>query len=341
MKQIRTIYLLLATAFTTQVNTSFGMNMATTIAKAGIATICSGAELFLTTAPALSNVLFNPADLRAEKLKISQSNAPIVITNFVDQIATKRGLKNVKVILSDDAHGYGTNDNGNIIEIPKKQAAELEQLLAKPTLTPEEQEKLDEHTGTLHHELTHCRMRSLKYVPMYDAVIGTIGAVTISATLTHFSNKYLPSIKNNFALHNAFKLGRGALTLSLAYKLMNMNLYKKYDELKADNGIPNQKNLLVAQMKRHEKRHDIHLHWVDTIKERASFYDIISPPEGNDFPRLQLLAMKIIPKSLFNKPLVMDIVFHANKEHLSDLRRALRFKQRIKDIDHAATTDQN
>lgn len=329
MKIIRKISFLIAFFCICDTQSAFSMNIVTIIAKAGIATICSGTELFLTATPVLSNVLFNPADLRTEKLKNSSSNASIAITNFVDQITAKRGMKNAKIILNDDIHDYGANDNGNIIEIPTKQAVELEQLLTKSTLTSEEQEKLDEHTGTLYHELTHCCMRSLKYVPVYDAVIGTIGAITTSATLTHFAHKYLPSIKNNFTLRNAFKLGRGMLTLSLAYKLMNMNFCKKYDELKADDGIPNQKNLLVAQMKRYEKRHNVYLHWIDTIKEHASFGDIISPPKGNNFPRYQLLAMKTISKNLFNKPLIMDLVFHANTEHPSDLRRANRFKDRI------------
>jgi hypothetical protein len=328
MKIIRNIYLLIAFTLITQANTSFSMNIAIVIAKGAISGLCSTAELFLTSAPLLHTTILNTADLQKQKLESVKSDASEPIMHFATNLAQSRGISDVRVVLSD-AHDYGTNDNANIIEIPRKEAEELERLLIKPTLTSEEKEEMNEKIGTWHHELTHCHMRSLKYVPMYDAAIGTLGAVTTSAGLTHLAYKYLPSIKNNFILHNAFKLGRGAVTLSLACKLMNMNLYKKYDELKADDGIPNQKDLLVAQMKRHEQRHDIHLHWVDVIKERASFGDIISPPEGNDFPRSQLLAMKTIPKSLFNKPLVMDAVFHANTEHPSDLRRANRFKDRI------------
>lgn len=340
MKITRNIHLLIILALTIQANTSFSMNIVTTIAKGAISGLCSTAELFMTGAPLIDKYLFNPADLRAEKLKNVQSDAPEPIISFATEIATLRGINDVKVMLSGDTHDYSTNDNGNIILIPNKQADELEELLTKTTLTVEEQEKRDEHAGLVHHELTHGIMRSLKYAPMYDAAIGIIGAISTSATVTYFTNQHFPSIQKSFPLRNAFKLGRGAFTFSLAFKLMNMNLYKKYDELKADDGIPNQKELLVAQMKMYEKRHDVHLHWVDVIKERASFGDIISPPKNNDFPRFQLLAMKIIPKHFFNKPIVMDAVFHAGEEHPSDLRRALRFKQRIKDIEHAEVTDQ-
>ena len=327
--KIRNSYLLIICALIMQVSTALSMSVATAIAKGTISGLCSTAEIAMTCAPLFDKYLFNPADLRAEKLKNVQSNAPEPITNFVTKIAQSRDINDVKIVLNGDAHDYSTNDNGNIILIPNKQAQQLESLLTKSALTTEEQKQLNEHTGTLHHELTHGTMRSLKYAPMYDAAIGTVGAASLSATLTHFTYKYFPSIQKHFALRNAFKLARGALALPVAFKLMNMNMYKKYDELKADDGIPNQKELLVAQMEKHEKRHAIHLDWVDTIKERASFGDIISPPKDNDFTRPQLLAMKTLPKNLFDKPIVMDAVFHANTEHPSDIRRANRFRDRI------------
>ncbi|HEX4068771.1 MAG TPA: hypothetical protein VHX42_01610 [Candidatus Babeliales bacterium] len=325
--KIRNNYLIACTLIM-QIGTSLSMNIATTIAKGAISSLCSTTEMLLTCAPLLDKYLFNPADIRAEKLKNVQSNAPETITAFITKIAQSRNIHNVKVILSDD-YDYSTNDNGNIILIPNKYVGELETLLSKSTLTTQEKEQLDEHTGIVHHELTHGTMRSLKYAPIYDAAIGTVGAASLSATLTRFTHTYFPGVQKSFTLRNVFKLARGAFALPFAFKLMNMNMYKKYDELKADDGIPNQKDLLTAHMKRHEKRHDIYLHWVDTIKKHASFSDIISPPEDNDFSRPQLLAMKTVPKQLFNQPLVMDAVFHANTEHPSDLRRANRFKDRL------------
>lgn len=326
--KFRNSYLLIVFFCVMGTQSAFSMHIATMIAKGAISGLCSTSELFLTSVPLLNTTIFNPADLQKQKLANVQSDASEPVTHFATNLARSRGINDVRVVLSD-AHDYGTNDNANIIEVPRKEAEELEKLLTKPILTSKEKEEMDEKIGTWHHELTHCQMRSLKYVPMYDAAIGTLGGIATSAGIIHFTHKYFPSIRNNFVLRNAFKLGRGAVTLSLACKLMNMNLYKKYDELKADDGIPNEKDLLVAQIKRHEKRHDMHLHWIDVIKERASFGDIVSPPESNDFPRCQLLAMKIIPKNLFNNPLIMDAVFHANTEHPSDLRRANRFKDRL------------
>jgi hypothetical protein len=327
--KIRNIFLPIILFCITSTQSTFTMNMAITVVKGTISGLCSTTEMLLTCAPLLDKYLFNPADIRAEKLKNVQSNAPESITTFVTDIAETRGVHNVKVVMSGDAHDYSTDDNAGIILIPDKQAQELETLLGKSTLTSEEKEQLNEHTGTLHHELTHGIMRSLKYAPMYDAAIGTASALSLSTTLTRFAYKYCPGIQQNFALRNTFKLVRGALALPFAFNVMSMNLYKKYDELKADDGIPNEKDLLVAQIKRHEKRHDTHLHYVDVIKERASFGDIISPPEGNDFTRPQLLAMKMLPKNTFNKSIVMDTVFHSSTEHPSDLRRANRFKDRL------------
>ena len=229
--KIRTIFLPIVFFCVTGMQSTLSMNMAITVAKGAVSGLCSTAEIMMTCAPLLDKCLLNPADRQAEKLKNTQSNAPESVTHFVTKIAHSRGINNVKVVLAGDAHDYSTNDNGNIIFIPNKQAQELTTLLGKSTLTSEEQEQLNEHTGTLHHELTHGTMRSLKYAPMYDAAIGTAGALSLSTALTRFTHKYYPSIQQNFALRNAFKLTRGALVLPFAVNLMNMNFYKKYDEL--------------------------------------------------------------------------------------------------------------
>ena len=111
-------------------------------------------------------------------------------------------------------------------------------------------------------------------------------------------------------------------------------VYKKYDELKADNGIPHKKPLLEASAEKYEARHAEYLRCIDIIKERAQYKDIISPPEGNEFSRAQLVAMKTFPKHWFNKPLIMDCVFHATSEHPSDVRRALQYRDKIKPIEN-------
>lgn len=170
---------------------------------------------------------------------------------------------------------------------------------------------------------------------MYDAVIGITGAIATSATLTHNIKKHIPSINNNFALRNGFKLARSGITTITAFNLMQMNMYKKYDELKADDGIPNKKELLEAQAEKYEARHTDHLKCINIIKERADYKTILYGTLPDDqFNRKQLLAMKILPKTWFNKALVMNIIFHAHTDHPSDIRRAMRFRKRIAKINN-------
>jgi hypothetical protein len=334
MKKIRYLFLKIALFCTVIAQNVLSMNIATALAKGIIAGACSTAEVALVSMPAASSILFNPADLRAQKLQNAQSDAPKAITQLISQIASERGLSDLKVILHHTMHDYSTDDNGKILYVPTKKAIELEKLINNNDRNEIDQKRLNEHSATIHHELTHGANRSLKYVPMYESIIGTIGALASQTALTYTAKKYIPTIHKNFVLKNTFKLARGTVGLSVAFALINMNLYKKYDELKADDGIPHKKPLLEATAEKFEARHAEYLRSIDIIKERAQYKDIISPPEGNEFSRLQLLAMKTLPKHWFNKPLVMDCVFHATSEHPSDLRRALRLRYRIEHIEN-------
>ncbi len=333
MKRTNYTYLLSALLCTTITHNALSMNVLKTMAKCGIAGACSLTELFITSAPVLNTVIFQPNDLRAEKLKDAQSDAPQIVTDYITHIATERGLKNAKVILNGDAHDYCTNTNGNIVYIPTKQAEELESLLTNNNRNGQEEKKLNEHIGTIHHELTHNINSSLKYVPMYDAAIGTTGAVTTSAILSHYIKKQIPIIQKNFALRNCFKLVRSGTTAFVAFNLMHMNMYGKYDELKADDGVPNKKELLDVLAETFEDRHASHLRCVDIIKEKADYPTILWKELPDDmFSRKQLLAMKILPKKAFDNAIVMDTIFYANAEHPSDLRRAERFRKRSAEL---------
>ncbi|HSC25451.1 MAG TPA: hypothetical protein VLB80_04530 [Candidatus Babeliales bacterium] len=330
MKIIRTIYLLITLAFATQVSNSFCMhNIMRAITKGAIAAACSSIELLFTFSPLANATLLNPADLRAKNLKNVQSNAPESIINFVTHIAKEKEINDVKVILNDKAYSYNTDTNKHIIFIPNKEATDLELLLAKTTLTSEEEEQLNRHKSILYHEIAHNIRSSNKYVPMYEASIGTVGGITTSALLTRFTHKLFPTFKQHFALKNTLKMARGGVTFFTIYNIMNMNFYAKYEELKADDGIPSQKKVLQAHINDSKKRHEAYLECINIIKERASLHDIILSHKDDQFTKPQLFAMKILPKNCFAKPLVMDIVFHMRSSHPSDLRRIHRLEKKI------------
>jgi len=305
-------------------------NIALKAAKMGISGACSLIELFVTSTPLLQTILFNQTDQEAKKLQNAQSNTPQIVTDLITNIADDRKINDLKIILHNNYHHYAMHDRAKILYVPTYLAEELESLLQNSNRSIEEEQKFNLHIGTIHHELTHCINKSGVYSPLYDTAIETTGAIAISAILTSVIKKHIPIIHNNFALRNGFKLIRSGFTLYTTLNIMNMNMYKKYDELKADDGIPNKKELLTAQIAKYEAKHNDYLTSIDIIKERADYPTILwKELPDNQFTRKQLLAMKLLPKSLFNKPLTMDIVFHAKQSHPSDLRRELRFKERF------------
>ncbi len=119
----------------------------------------------------------------------------------------------------------------------------------------------------------------------------------------------------------------------------------KYEELKADDGIPNQKELLEAGANKFKERHDNLMSWVNDVKNNCTLIDLLRIKlqhkhshdnetfidENLNLP--QLILIKLIPKNILDKsPLLNDICFWFNKTHPSDLRRAMRFRKRIEQL---------
>jgi len=175
----------------------------------------------------------------------------------------------------------------------------------------------------------------------------TSGATITSSILSHVIKKNIPTIQNNFTLNNGFKITRSGFTFLLALHLMRSNktfldnlLYNHYEETQADKGIPNKKELLEPQAAFYEERHTYNVRYIEEIKMRTRYLDIISPPKEYNCNRLELLAMKTIPINWFNNPYIMSATLYAKDTHPSDIQRALHFRKRIEDIDRAAIIDQ-
>lgn len=347
MKLIRNIHLLLTLALTAQVNTSFGMNIATTIAKAGISGICSLTELFVTSTPIIGTILDKPHAQPIEKLTDTQSIPPQIVTDYLGQIARERGANDIKIIIDSKCDLYAKDSYSPIVYINPNEAHELESLLKNNNRLPAEEEKLNIHTGDFHHELTHELRNSEHRFSIYRSIAGTVGAVVTSSMLSHVIKKNVPTIEKNFTLNNGFKITRAGFTFLLASKLMHSKktfldniLYSHYEETQADNGIPSKKELLEPLAALYETRHANQLKNIENIKMNARYSDIISPPKEYYCNRFELLTMKTIPTNWFNNPHLMSSTLYAKDSHPSDIQRALHFRKRIEDINRTATTDQ-
>jgi len=134
--------------------------------------------------------------------------------------------------------------------------------------------------------------------------------------------------------HGALKIVRALTECAIAGYIIRSNLYSKYQELKADDGIPNKKKLLEKRFEFHMQYHNSILTAIDDIKS-SSWKEIINRSQAHRaiLTTPETCAIKILPKKLFNIPLITNLMFNARSTHPCDLQRALRFKKRIEQID--------
>ena len=341
--KIRNIYLLITLAFTAQSNTALSMN----IIKGVISGLCSFTELFITSTPILGTILDQTHPQPIEKLTDTQSMPPQIVTDYITSIATERGINNAQIIMDSKCEQYSKDAYDPIVYVNPKEASELELLLQNSNRTAEEQKTLHRHIGDIYHEWEHHLRNSEHCFRVYKAITGTIGAIATSATLSHLIKKYIPAIKKNFLLYNSFKMARSGLTCWLTCKLAHSkityldNLYHHYDELQADKGIPNKRELLEPQAELYETAHNNLMKYIQKTKETACYTDIISPAPEYHANRFELFAIKTLPIKWFNNPYIMNATLYAKIKHPSDIQRALCFRKRIKDIDQTITTNQN
>jgi len=149
----------------------------------------------------------------------------------------------------------------------------------------------------MHHELTHKLRDTGHCLHIYRAMAATSGATITSSILSHVIKKNIPTIQNNFTLNNGFKITRSGFTFLLALHLMRSNktfldnlLYNHYEETQADKGIPNKKELLEPQAAFYEERHTYNVRYIEEIKMRTRYLDIISPPKEYNCNRLESSA---------------------------------------------------
>jgi hypothetical protein len=333
--KMRNMYLLSIFALTMQINTALSMNIITTVAKGVVSSLCSVSELFITSAPILGTIMDQSQARHIEKLTDTQSMPSQIVTDYITSIATERGIHNPQVIIDSRCDQYSKDPYGSIVYINPKEASELESLLQNNNRTVEEQKTLHRHTGDIYHEWQHHLRNSEHCMHVYKAVTGTAGAVATSASLSHLISKYVPAIKKNFMFHNSFKIARSGFTYWLALKLAHTqipyldNMYRHYEELQTDKGIPNKKELLEPQAELYENRHANMINYINKTKNAASYTDIISPDPEYHANRFELLAIKTLPTKWFNNPYIMNATLYAKDDHPSDIQRANRVRDRI------------
>jgi len=169
--------------------------------------------------------------------------------------------------------------------------------------------------------------------------------------------RLVPRLNTAFLLKNIAKVGTGLLMLN-AQRLL-IRLCAKYEELKADDGIPNKKELLKAFAIYLEKEFELVLKNVRFIENFFSVQNLIKLSEKSKkeyekdiescknvcqkFTMVDLLLIKIFGEEGFRTwPLVSDLLSHyLHRNHPSDLRRAMRLRKRIKELEKQSKTKIN
>lgn len=311
-------------------------------AKKAISVTCTGANWFFTAAPALDKILNPTADLKRNQEIVS--NIPEPIINLVKQESEKREINNIRCLSNENIHDYCTHDPSKILYIPDKNIEELLPILQKEKLTKDEQKTVNFHIGGINHELTHIQRKSQILHNRYVPIAATVATQASAICFKLYLNSLFPLTCDSFLLNNAIKIVGGPAKLNIIFTLMH--LYKKYDELKADDGIPDEVEVLKIAAEYHENRFEPIMkavNWINnfplskllSIKMKRKHTDKREKEIDNDYTIPQILAIKAFGPERFSRfPILSDIFFkyYRNGDHPSDLRRSIRLRNRIKKL---------
>ena len=335
-----TLILGIATLISVQSNHIMPMSFGR-FARTGVSWSCKGVNGFLTVMPVLGSFFDSGAlEIQEEKKRDLESNAPEKVITFIEAEARNRGIKQpIRCIKSGNFHDYSTFNESYILQIPDREAQELSDLLDKKSehsLTLDDQRKLDGHVAAIHHELTHIQRQSNKLKCRFPA----LAACGVQATAMGL-NRILPFLQpQSFILKNALTLGGGVLKVATTFQLMT--LYGQYDEIKADDGIPNEIGLLRSQEESFRVRHSNLKAWLNPIEKTKAFskkkvkelYKKQYPQWlNNQLTGYNLFTLKMLGLKTFDKYPVLYGLFSLNSTHPEDIWRANRFAKRIAELE--------
>ncbi len=315
------------------------------LAKTTISGACTLANWGLTVFPALSTILDSwVSDVHVKKNKETVSNVPESIINLVKKEVENHSINNVKCISSGNRHDYSTYDPLKILYMPDKKIAELLPLLQKEKLTKKEQATFNFHRADINHELEHIRRQSSLWHDKYIPIAATVVTQGAAMCFKPFLNWLFPLTRHSFILNNTIKIIGGTAKLGIIFALMHLS--KKYEELKADDGIPDEEKLLAVSAEYYEKRFEDkmkNVHFINniplskllSIKMKRKHTDKREKEIDNDYTIPQILAIKAFGPERFSRfPILSDIFFkyYRNGDHPSDLRRSIRLRDRIKKL---------
>ncbi len=227
---------------------------------------------------------------------------PALQSHLKDLADKHHGLKNITILPSEKMDVMGTFTDLNLVLIKKKY---YETLL--DSMNPDntvDKDRINWLKATFHHELGHMKNNSSSNKPnaiLASSLITNAAAIKIMLSMP----------KNNFLQCCAATLVGAGMYLA---HTMATTLYSKYDEMRADDAIPNDAELLEASEKTHRELHD-------TTMVMLKHYP-------SAFPWYQRPFTSLIPYTFWEKYPQLTELLYLHDEHPSPYFRAERLKAR-------------
>jgi hypothetical protein len=229
------------------------------------------------------------------------------ITQLINAAARERGLKaTITCVINPDTVSFEARSNSATILINPEWAAKLDALVRKQEsnqpLTQEEEDTYYYYVAAANHELTHVERNSSFWCLM------------------------IPLCANYFIFSHLFKYSSTLwrITYSLGLTALIDYLYLKYDEYKADMGIPRKKKLLEAMLKFHMKS-CAHLQKIIDDFENG---EKLNPTDNIVF----IFYRWLYKRERFDRYPILYELLHINDTHPSSFFLAPYFKAKLATI---------
>jgi hypothetical protein len=248
-----------------------------------------------------------------------------MVNAYLQRIAQSRGLQNILVCKNDQTEISGVDGACGILILGVGDLKTLETYATKPRedLSVEEQGQLDRTEATIHHELTHIA-RGGNARDFFGKSVAIFAAFPLAEVTRLCLAKYISSRHPAGWLLNTTLYGLTGVASTVLGITTSNSLIKRYEELKADDGIPNEKRLLTAKAADFEADHN--------NITRPFFLRIEKGHDDERLPRPHRALVRLLGVTTMDSyPWIYELlrVGALTSTYPADITRALRLRKRI------------
>lgn len=151
-----------------------------------------------------------------------------------------------------------------------------------------------------------------------------------------------PSILHNTITKNLYyKILSGLIAEKVTNYTITSNFFSKYEEFRADKGIPNKKKFLIPVIEELENDHQQTILPFITSAKNISFSEFFTclltreDEQKEIISALQVCCIRYLPSSFYNNGPLMTILYSGKLPHPASIHRANLFRARLEEIEKA------